>query len=158
MKWSKNSRSKASVWRELTCAISSTFLFKSIFHSSFEDELNLELLQEGPTSVSQKKQSRIVADEMQQMCKVRMCKVRKCKLLCNTERYSCSSIPPAQAAQVYALDLVKCIFRKFCCPGRLAHGGENALSNPRSATTFNFLEYLLSHSCEWNSSKPELAF
>lgn len=44
IKWSRNSRSKASVWRKLTCAISSTFLFKSILYSSFEDELNLELL------------------------------------------------------------------------------------------------------------------
>lgn len=109
MKWSKNSRSKASVWSELTCAISSAFLFKCILHSSFEDELNLELLQEGSTSVSQKIQSRIVVYEMQQMCKVRMCKVRQSKLPRNREKYSSSSILPAQAAQIYSLGLVKCI-------------------------------------------------
>lgn len=55
---------------------------------------------------------------MQQMCKVRMSKVRMWKLPCNTEKYSCSSNPPAQDAQIYVLDLVKFIFRKFCCPGR----------------------------------------
>lgn len=47
---------------------------------------------------------------------------------------------------------------KFCCSG--TRGGDNPqiLSNPQSATTSNFLKYLMIHTCKWNSSNPELAF